>query len=191
MQEDRTMAKIRHLVPFAIAVISCSGWLWAGEVTGKVAVAKPEQVIVYIETVPGNFPATHVKMDQQNKIFNPFVLPVVQGSTVEFQNNDNLAHNVLGVGGDEFNLGSFSKGMIREHTFNKAGHVALLCNIHPEMEAHVLVLQNPYFVRPNGSGDFHLANVPAGDYVIKAWYDRKVRKQSVKVPASGSVTVVF
>jgi plastocyanin len=191
MQEDRTMAKIRYLVPLAFAVVSCSGWLWAGEVMGKVAVAKPEQAIVFIETVPGNFPATHVKMDQEKKVFTPFVLPVVQGSTVEFHNNDNLAHNVLGVGGDEFNLGSFSKGMVREHTFTKPGYVSLLCNIHPEMEAYVLVLQNPYFARLNGNGEFHLANVPPGDYVIKAWYDRKVRKQSVKVPASGSVTVDF
>jgi hypothetical protein len=69
--------------------------------------------------------------------------------------------------------------------------VSLLCNIHPEMEAHVLVLQNPYFVRPNGSGEFRLAGVPPGDYVIKAWYDRKVKKQNVKVPGSGSVTVDF
>ncbi len=184
------MTKIRCLM-LAIMVASFCGWLWAGEVVGKVAVPKPDRAVVYIETVPGSFPATHVKMDQQNKVFTPFVLPVVQGSTVEFHNSDNLAHNVLGVGGDEFNLGSFSKDMVREHTFTKPGQVSLLCNIHPEMEAHVLVLQNPYFARPNGNGEFRLAGVPPGDYVIKAWYDRKVKKQNVKVPASGSVTVDF
>ena len=186
------MAKRRLLVPLAImVVVSLSGWLWAGEVVGKVAVPKPDHVIVYIENVAGSYPVTHAKIDQQNKVFTPFVLPVVQGSTVEFHNSDNLAHNVMGVGGDEFNLGSFSKDMVREHTFSKPGQVSLLCNIHPEMESHVLVLQNPYFARPNGNGEFHLANVPPGDYVIKAWYERKVKKQNVKVPASGSVTVDF
>ncbi len=184
------MAKMRCL-SIAIMVVSFCGWLWAGEVVGKVAVPKPDHVVVYIENVPGSYPATHAKIDQQGKVFTPFVLPVVQGSTVEFHNSDNLAHNVMGVGGDEFNLGSFSKDSVREHTFNKPGQVSLLCNIHPEMEAHVLVLQNPYFARPDGNGQFHLANVPAGDYVIKAWYDRKVKKQNVKVPANGSVTVDF
>lgn len=184
------MAKIKRL-SLAIAVVCLSGWLSAGEVVGKVAVPKPDQVIVYIETVPGSFPATHVRMDQKNLVFIPFVLPVIQGSTVEFHNSDSLAHNVVGVGGDEFNLGSFSKDMVREHTFTKLGQVSLLCNIHPEMEAHVLVLQNPYFAQPNGNAEFHLANVPPGDYVIKAWYKGKVKKQSVKVPASGSVTADF
>ena len=187
------MANLRQAA-LAFALVALLGYparLKAGDIVGKVSVAKPDQSIVYLETVPGTFPAARTTVGQRNKMFTPFVVPVVQGSTVEFHNSDDLAHNVLGVGSDEFNLGSFGKGMTREHTFNKPGQVTLLCNVHPEMEAHVLVLQNPYFARPNGNGEFHLVNVPPGDYVIKAWYDRKVKKQNVKVPASGSVTVDF
>jgi hypothetical protein len=33
--------------------------------------------------------------------------------------------------------------------------------------------------------------VPPGDYVVKAWYAGKVKKQNIKVPASGSVSVTF
>jgi hypothetical protein len=59
------------------------------------------------------------------------------------------------------------------------------------MEAHILVLQNPYFARPDKSGKFRTANVPPGEYVLRAWYRGKTKKQNVTVPASGSVTVTL
>ncbi len=163
----------------------------AGDIVGTLAVAKPDQAVAYLETVSGSFHPERIKMDQLNKVFTPYVLPVVQGTTVEFHNSDELQHNVFGVGADEFNLGNWTKGIVREHTFVKPGDVTLLCNVHPEMEAHVLVLQNPYFARPDNSGKFNIANVPPGEYVIKAWYAGKTKKQNVKVPANGSVTVSF
>ncbi len=165
--------------------------LWAGEIAGTLSVAKPDQAVVYVETVPGDFHGERAQMDQQNKIFSPYVLPVVQGTTVEFHNSDEMQHNVFGVGADEFNLGNWTKGILREHTFNKLGEVAILCNVHPEMEAYVLVLQNPYFARPDSSGKFQIAKLPPGEYVVKAWYRGKTKKQTVKVPATGSVTVTF
>ncbi len=163
----------------------------AGDIVGTVVVAKPDQAVVYVEKVPGTFQAGRAKIDQKNKVFRPYVLPIVRGTTVEFLNGDNLQHNVFGVGADEFNLGSFGKGDVREHTFNKQGQVAILCNVHPEMEAYVLVLDNPYFAQPDNSGKFRIANVPPGNYVIKAWYGGKSRKQTVTVPPTGTVTVAF
>ena len=174
-----------------VAMIALPSRLRAGDVVGTVAVPKPDQLVVYVETVQGAFTGQRATMDQLKKVFIPYVLPVVKGSTVEFRNGDNLAHNVFGIGADEFNLGAFSMGGVREHTFNKPGDVSILCNVHPEMEAHVLVLQNPYFARPDSNGKFQIAGVPAGDYLIKAWYAGKTKKQSVKVPATGSVTVTF
>lgn len=167
---------------------SCAG---AGDIVGALSVAKPDQAVVYVETVPGTFHGERAKMDQQSKVFQPYVLPVVQGTTVEFNNSDEMQHNVFGVGAEEFNLGNWTKGIQREHTFNKQGEVAILCNVHPEMEAYILVLQNPYFAQPDSKGQFRIAAVPAGDYVVKAWYRGKTKKQSVKVPSAGSVTVSF
>ncbi len=163
----------------------------AGDIVGTVAVPKPDQVIVYVEKVPGTFNGSRAKMEQQNKVFHPFVLPVVRGTTVEFQNGDDLQHNVFGVGADEFNLGSFGKGLVREHTFNKTGEVDVLCNVHPEMEAFILVLENPFFSQVDSSGRFHIANVPPGSYVLKAWYRGKTKQQNVTVPPTGSATAAF
>jgi plastocyanin len=185
-----TIIKLRLMGALGALLLTASG-LRAGDIVGTLAVPKPDHAVVYVEKVPGTFRGEHTRMDQQSKIFSPYVLPVVQGSTVEFRNSDSLQHNVFAVGVDEFNLGTWTKGAAREYTFSKLGEVAILCNVHPEMEAYVLVLQNPYFARLDSTGNFRIANVPSGDYVIKAWYRGKTKKQSVKVPATGGITISF
>ena len=94
------------------ALLLPAGWLRAGDITGTVSVAKPDQAVVYVETVAGTFRAERARMDQQKKVFSPYVLPVVKGTPVEFINSDELLHNVFGVGADEFNLGNWTKGKI-------------------------------------------------------------------------------
>jgi plastocyanin len=176
---------------YMVVLLLTAGGLKAGDIAGTISVPNPAQAVVYVENVPGTFHGNHAKMDQLSKVFIPYVLPVVQGSSVEFHNSENLQHNVFGVGADEFNLGTYNKGATRDYTFNKLGEVDILCNVHPEMEAFILVLQNPYFAQPDGSGQFRIANLPAGEYVLKAWYRGKTKKQSVKVPASGSAAASF
>jgi len=189
------MTKMKSAGLLAVLVVLCLplGGLRAGEIVGALAVPKPDQAVVYVERVPGMFHGGNAKMDQHGKVFIPYVLAVVQGTAVEFHNSDNLQHNVFGVGANKFNLGTYSQGMARSYTFNKLGEVAILCNVHPEMEAYILVLQNPYFTQldGNGGGKFRIAGVPPGDYVVKAWYRGKSKQQNVKVPAAGSITVSF
>lgn len=163
----------------------------AGTIEGTINAADKSKVVVYVEGVPGNYTGDKAVMDQQNKVFIPYVLPVVRGTTVDFHNSDELQHNVFGVGADEFDLGNWTKGIKRTYTFNKPGEVAILCNVHPEMEAYILVLENPFFAHPEENGTYRIADVPAGEYVIKAWYRGKTKKKTVKIPASGSVTVDF
>lgn len=174
-----------------LAVLVSAALPGGGEIVGTLTVPKTDQAVVYVETVTGTFRGEHAKMDQRNKVFTPYVLPILKGTTVEFINSDELQHNVFGVGADEFNLGNWTKGITREHTFDKLGEVTILCNVHPEMEAYILVLQNPFFAQPDSSGKFRIAGVPPGEYVVKAWYRGKIKKQTVKVPATGSVTANF
>lgn len=181
----------QRLTLSALLVLLCAGVCLAGDIMGTVAAPHPEKVLVFIDGVKGTFSPTNAVIDQKSKLFVPYVVPVLKGSKVTFANEDDLAHNVMGVGADEFNLGAFGKGATRDHTFSKSGDVTLLCNIHPEMEGHILVLDNPFYARPDGGGKFSISNVPAGDYVVKAWYAGKVKKQNVKIPATGSVTITF
>lgn len=186
----RTIKGRQFLVAFIALVLRASG-LNAGDIVGTLSVTRPDHAVVYVEKVPGTFQSGHAEMDQKNKVFIPFVLPLVQGTTVEFHNSDNLQHNVFGVGADEFNLGTYGMGAKKGTRFDKLGEVDILCNVHPEMAAYILVLQNPHFARPDSGGKFRIANVPAGDYVLGVWYEGKTKKQKVKVLPKGDVSVGF
>jgi plastocyanin len=177
-----------------IAVLVLAGFASqarAGDIVGKVSVPRPDHALVYVEKVPGTFSPGHATMDQKSKVFVPYLIPVVQGSTVDFHNSDNLQHNVFGVGANEFNLGSYGPGASKGFTFTHLGEVDILCNIHTEMAGYILVLQNPYFAQPDGAGSFRIVNVPPGDYVLKVWFEGKSKKQNVKVLPKGEVSVGF
>lgn len=174
--------------------------LYAGTIKGKITVKgarDARDVVVYIDKVPGEFkpPKEHAKMDQKNLTFIPHVLPILAGTTVDFHNSDDVLHNVFTPDkcAEKFNLGTWPKGQVRSYTFKQAGCVAvLLCNVHPEMEAWVVVLQNPYFYKTGKDGVFKIENVPAGKYTLKVWHEKlKGKPQEVTVPEKGEVTVNF
>ncbi len=69
----------------------------AGTIHGKVSGVKGESV-VYVEAIAGKTfpaPAQHVTMDQKGLMFVPHIIPIQQGTTVEFLNSDSVAHNVF------------------------------------------------------------------------------------------------
>lgn len=162
----------------SLILISFSTICLAGEIKGTVSTKKiksPAGILVYIENIEGKefpAPAEPARMDQVNLVFTPRVLPVLKGATVDFLNSDDVKHNVFGVGSDDFDLGTWTKGITRSYTFNKLGDVAILCNVHPEMEAFVVVLQNPYFGLTDASGKYDIKDVPSGKYKLKIWHDR-------------------
>src|SRR5450759_2413269 len=119
----------QHVLHSLLAIVSVGAGpgFCAGNIEGTVTAPSPSDVVVYVEKAPGTFKGERAVMDQQNKVFTPYVLPVLVGTTVEFHNGDNLQHNVFGVGAAEFNLGNWTKGMSREQTFNKPGDVSILC----------------------------------------------------------------
>lgn len=164
-----------------------------GSIKGEISVRgvrNAENVLVYVVEIPGehNPPAEPAEVDQQKLAFVPHVLPIVKGTTVEFQNNDSLLHNVFWLKSRDGsypskNLGSWGKGGTKRFTFDKEGSVVLLCNIHPEMEGHIVVLQNPAFVVVGKDGLYEIKDVPPGEYTVKTWYSqpRKLRSKSAKV----------
>lgn len=151
----------------------------AGAIKGKIhcqGTAEKCNGIIFAERTPnsGVPPASNiVVLDQVNLTFVPHVLPVLVGTTVEFPNHDEMPHNVYSVSPAKmFNLGIYPQGASRRVTFDKPGEVVLLCSIHPQMSAYVLVLEQPYFVSSSMDGSFHLQDLPPGKYRITAWHER-------------------
>ncbi len=78
----------------------------------------PGSSVVYVDAITGKtFPAPAEKplIDQKVLMFNPRVLVVQTGTTVEFQNDDSVQHNVFwpSISGNKklsHNLGTWPKG---------------------------------------------------------------------------------
>lgn len=184
----------------AALIIAWSSLVQGGEVSGTVTARgarNSANVVVFVEQAEGPFPAPseHARMDQKGLKFNPHVLPVLVGTTVDYLNSDNVMHNVFtsSEAAEKFNLGTWPQGEFRPFTFKKQGTAVMLCNVHPEMEAWVVVLQNPYFALTNESGAYTIKNVPAGTYTLKLWHEKlkKYEPQTVEVQNTGKAVVDF
>ena len=133
--------------------------------------------VVYIEKIAGKTfkaPEKHAVMDQTAKEFVPAVLPILVGTTVDFPNHDSFLHNVFTPDdcGDKFNLGSLAQGVVRSHTFAKPCAAVMLCKIHPEMAAYVVVVETPYFAVTDAEGKYTISGVPDHTYKLSVWNER-------------------
>jgi plastocyanin len=180
-----------------VLAASAAGSARAGEaggtVTGKVAATPAKylaETVVYLEAVPGSWPARTHQMDQQGMSFVPHLLIVTVGDTVKFTNHDGVAHNVYSPDGDAYNLGSFKTDEERSRVFSAPGAYTQLCSIHPEMLGYVLVTKNPFAAVVDAQGRFTLEGVPPGTYQLKAWNPHlPALTRSVTVAAGETATL--
>lgn len=176
-----------------------------GTVEGKVTFAskslvgttevKEAEAIVFIERIDGETPKPPKeapKMVQRNKAFEPRLLVVTAGSAVEFPNEDVIFHNVFSLSqGNQFDLGVYRQGTSKKVRFQQPGVVDVFCNIHPEMIASVLVLQNGHHAKVAKDGTFSL-QVPEGKHTLVIYWSQGVlEKKEIEVAAGGKVTESF
>ncbi|MHB2017692.1 MAG: cupredoxin domain-containing protein [Candidatus Xenobia bacterium] len=78
------------------------------------------------------------------------MLPIVAGQTVDFPNFDPIFHEVhSGSKGQQFELKEYSHETLPHVPFKPPGVVELFCGIQANMNAYILVLQNPFFSQPD------------------------------------------
>lgn len=187
----------RNFAVILAVVLTLSLAASAGTITGKVSGVNGESVI-YVDTIQGKtFPAPSEKpvMDQKGLMFQPHLMVVQQGTTVEFLNSDKVAHNVFwtSVSGNKklgHNLGTWPQGEKRAFKFDNPGSIALLCNVHPEMSGYIVVVPTPYYATSDKSGNYKIENVPDGSYTVTAWHEGG-KPQSKPVTVSGDTKADF
>ena len=130
------------------------------------------------------------QMSTVRKQFTPRVLATTVGSEVRFPNQDPILHNAFSTStNNAFDVGLYGQGDGQVVTFQHAGYVRVYCNVHHSMIGHILVLDTPYFVRPDTSGNFHLTDLPAGDGDLVVWHERATPWHVVLNPAGDSKPV--
>jgi plastocyanin len=169
----------------------------AGTISGQVS-GVAGQSVVYVDTISGKtFPAPTQRpvIDQKGLVFQPHVSAAQIGTTVDFLNSDSVAHNVFwtSIGGNKklnHNMGTWPKGERKSFKFDTPGAVPILCNVHPEMSAYLVVVPTPYFAVSDQTGTYKIENVPDGNYTVIAWHEG-AKNQSKLVSVSGDAKADF
>ena len=167
------------------------GWLlalalWTGHAAaGQLVVAvddgrgKPvaDAVVMLRPLGPqGRPPAAHATrhtIDQRDLMFMPYLQVFRPGDEVVFRNSDATRHHVY----------SFSPARTFEFVLvpaqsspplrlDKAGAIAVGCNIHDQMIAYLYVTDAPWVVQTAASGRALFGSLPAGDYEVRVWQPR-------------------
>jgi hypothetical protein len=148
----------------------------------------PKDVVVYVEGPNARLnPRQGIPrlpaLKQINQSFEPHVLGVSVGTTVDFPNGDLVYHNVFSYSkAKKFDLGYYGKGKSKQITFDKPGVVQVFCDIHSNMSAYVLVVDSPYVTQPDEAGNYSLPHLPPGKYTLRVWHpDLGDRSMAVSV----------
>ncbi|HLK10632.1 MAG TPA: carboxypeptidase regulatory-like domain-containing protein [Candidatus Binatia bacterium] len=131
-------------------------------------------VLVDGPSVPAPPDAPHATIDQRNESFVPHVIAIAVGTTVDFPNHDPVLHNVYAASpAKHFDLGMYGEGESRSVLFDKAGVVRVGCNVHPKMEAFVIVHTNPWAAVTDAHGAYTITGVPPGHYTVRVWHESR------------------
>lgn len=184
---------MKPFISLAIFILTAMP-LIGGDIHGKVSAQgarNSANAVVYVDRITGKTfapPAENAKVDQKNMQFIPHVLPVLEGTTVDFHNSDAVLHNVFSPDAcaDRLNLGTWAQGQVKSFTFKKPCFAVLLCKLHPEMEGYVAVLPTPYHAVTAADGSYVIKDVPDDTYVVKVWHPKL--KPAVKTLAVKGLT---
>jgi|SRR5579871_2011622 len=148
-----------------------------------------DRTVVWLEGGPAapTTPQTF-KIEQRNSRFEPDLLVVPAGSTVEFPNWDPIFHNVFSLSGAQpFDLGYYPQSQSRTVKFKRSGIVQVYCHIHSNMYAAIVVTSSPWYGKPAEDGSFTFHDIPAGHYRATAWHKVAGMYQvEIDVPEKGT-----
>jgi plastocyanin len=195
-----TLGRFRSIASVLLAVGLASGAATA-EISGRVslregseAAAAGQDAVVYVDGVqaPMASESGERTMVMENKTFSPRLQMIPAGEEMFFPNRDPIMHNAFSLSpGNRFDLGLYKSGASKPQRFETPGVVRIYCNIHPQMSAFVLVVENPYFARVAADGTYRIPGVPPGIYTVKAWHEKGEVEKRVMVGEQGAQDVDF
>jgi len=162
----------------ALLLVALAPAAWAGDVAFLVLNAKNKPVADAVVTVyPPGLKADQIRfswpqqMGQHDLQFDPFVLVVPVGASVSFPNHDPVRHHVYSFSpAHPFELKLYGKDETRSVRFDRAGVVALGCNIHDNMVAFIKVVDTPFAAKTDDKGQAVIKGLPAGQVQVRIWH---------------------
>ncbi|MEO5625424.1 MAG: methylamine utilization protein [Dokdonella sp.] len=115
-------------------------------------------------------PATRI-IDQRSESFVPYVELFRPGDQVIFHNSDRTRHHVYSFAPEksfEFVIGSGRSAP--PVTLDQVGEIAVGCNIHDRMIAHLYVSDAPHVAKSGADGRVVFDDLPAGTWSVQVWH---------------------
>jgi len=144
------------------------------------------EVVVF--ATPIGQPAPHREppqppvIDQHDQMFSPHVLVVQTGTAVAFPNHDTVSHHVYSFSQPKpFELPLYKGTAYPPVIFDEPGIVDVGCNIHDQMEAHIAIVDTPYFAITADDGRAVITDLPAGRYSVQV-YTPRLRISALPAP---------
>lgn len=132
-----------------------------------------------------------VIFDQVKCVFEPHVLPIMNGAKILMKNSDPVNHNVnskLKNNGTNPNVPPSSElAFVTQGAEKTPGEV--VCDIHNWMKAYWMVTDSPYFAVTDDKGNFEIKNVPAGTQKVVVWQEAVTGNGFVTAPSGQSVNI--
>lgn len=194
------------MLSFAPLLLAALAWASpAGRVEGRVWVSGGDgwdlsRAAVFLVPRDGRplerEPGPPARLSQRNARFAPEFAVIEAGQTVEFPNDDDIAHNVFSFSdARRFDLGLYPRGASKSVRFDATGPVFLFCSVHEWMSAVIYVAPNRLHAVTDARGRFAIAPVPAGRYMAYTWHAslpharRPVEVREVEVAAGAPTRV--
>jgi len=189
--ELKGKVRLRSSLPVQTAAINpYPGTLGGGaEAPAHQPGSSPAEVVIFIEGVSGTRSprSDNQKLHQVSRSFQPRVIGITVGETVEFPNMDLVFHNVFSYSKTKrFDLGHYGKGKSKSVTFDKPGLVKVFCDIHSTMSAFIYVADTPYITQPGKDGSYSIKDVPEGTYTVRVWHPEHGESSDVVTIGNGA-----
>lgn len=120
-----------------------------------------------------NLPEGGVVLDQHGCSFDPHVLVVPVGQSLNVLNNDGLMHNIHTHAEINRSVNKAQPKLLKKLTlkFKKSEFVGVTCDVHKWMKAWIVVAEHPYHAVTDENGAFQIDNVPPGSYTLEFWHE--------------------
>jgi plastocyanin len=136
-------------------------------------------VVVFVKDGLGDYtfdtPKAAIVLDQKGCMYDPHVMAVMTGQTLEVKNDDQTTHNIHPMPKDnrEWNTSQPPGAAPLDQSFARAElAIPVKCNVHPWMKSYIFVFKNPFYAVTAKDGKFELKGLPPGTYTIEAWQEK-------------------